>query len=210
MYKTRGQNTGTRAINCKQQQLQRQRKPRRIRKAPLRTPNWPPPSMRTKLALKACGFSGRKEEKNTWKLLKRRWSHSTLKVRGSHDRRLYLCISGLFLGFIISFSAACLWYMVNRSFRVIPQDGKCWAGEEDGTEDSCYSCECLTSQLRLEHLAIAFHFDSDTLFKKITTWVIPLKMLAYSLELDSKSGLTFNVMNDGDNVLSKQLRWTSL
>lgn len=37
----------------------------------------------------------------------------------------YLWISGLFLGFIISTSAAFLWYMANRSLKVMSEDWKC-------------------------------------------------------------------------------------
>lgn len=39
----------------------------------------------------------------------------------------YLWISGLFLGFINSASAAFLWYMANRSLRVMSEDLKCCA-----------------------------------------------------------------------------------
>lgn len=37
----------------------------------------------------------------------------------------YLWISGLFLGFIISASAAFLWYMAKRSLRVMSEEWKC-------------------------------------------------------------------------------------
>lgn len=37
----------------------------------------------------------------------------------------YLWISGLFLGFIISTSAAFLWYMANRSLKLMSEDLKC-------------------------------------------------------------------------------------
>lgn len=37
----------------------------------------------------------------------------------------YLWISGLFLGFIISASAAFLWYMAKRSLRLMSEEGKC-------------------------------------------------------------------------------------
>lgn len=37
----------------------------------------------------------------------------------------YLWISGLFLGFIISASAAFLWYMAKRSLKVMSEEGKC-------------------------------------------------------------------------------------
>lgn len=37
----------------------------------------------------------------------------------------YLWISGLFLGFIISASAAFLWYMAKRSLNVTSDEGKC-------------------------------------------------------------------------------------
>ena len=36
----------------------------------------------------------------------------------------YLWISGLFLGFIISASAAFLWYMANRSLKVMSEEWK--------------------------------------------------------------------------------------
>lgn len=39
--------------------------------------------------------------------------------------RGYLWISGLFLAFIISTSAAFLWYMANRSLNVMSAEGKC-------------------------------------------------------------------------------------
>lgn len=47
--------------------------------------------------------------------------------RRPENKYTYLWISGLFLGFIVSFSAAFLWYNPNRSFRVNPDDWKCWA-----------------------------------------------------------------------------------
>lgn len=44
---------------------------------------------------------------------------------GCGGGRVYLWISGLLLGFIISVSAAFLWYMAKRSLSVMPDERKC-------------------------------------------------------------------------------------
>lgn len=43
----------------------------------------------------------------------------------------YLWISGLFLGFLISTSAAFLWYMAKRSLKVMSEERKCWAASQE-------------------------------------------------------------------------------
>ncbi len=47
------------------------------------------------------------------------------------ERFRYLWISGLFLGFLISASAAFLWYMANRSLKVMSVERKCCAASKE-------------------------------------------------------------------------------
>ena len=107
----------------------------------------------------------------------------------------YLWISGLFLGFLISTSAAFLWYKANRSLKVMFEDWKCWAANKEQKPSSHIQQQQQTKHNHTMKCSLGL----------VSGPSCPLFLLPRG-QKRHRSYSTFDVVDNGDYVLSKQLR----
>lgn len=104
----------------------------------------------------------------------------------------YLWISGLFLGFLISSSAAFLWYMANRSLKVMSDDWKCCAANQQ--HQVLFHKQSRQQENMLNWGNV--HWASSAAAASSRLWETR----------GHRSHSTFDVVHNRDYVLSKQLR----